>query len=298
MRIFVTGASGFVGSAVVRELLTAGHEVVGLARSDAAAKVVADAGAVVYRGDLEAPESLRRGVSEADAVVHTGFNHDFSRFKASCEHDRRVIEVLGAAMAGTSRRLVVTSAMGVLPHGVIGTEETLPASGAQTHPRAATEEATAEVTSRGVNVSVVRLPPSVHGDGDHAFVPMLIDIARRKGASAYVADGSNRWPAVHRLDAARLYRLVLENGRPGARYHAVAEEGLAFRDIAAAIGHGLNVPVVRIEPQEASAHFGWLASFVRMDVPATSARTREQLGWAPKELGLMADIGRGRYLAT
>jgi nucleoside-diphosphate-sugar epimerase len=298
MRIFVTGASGFVGSAIVQELLGAGHQVLGLARSDAGAASLSAAGAGVHRGSVEDLNSLRRGASASDAVIHTAFNHDFSKFKEGCETDRRAIEALGAALAGSDRRLVVTSALGILPKGRFATEETAPASGAHAHPRAATEEATTRVSSRGVHVSVVRLPPSVHGDGDHGFVPILIGIARQKGASAYLGEGAYRWPAVHRFDAARLYRLALEKGAAGAHYHAVAEEGIPFRDIASAIGHRLNVPVVSKPPSEAAHHFAWFANFAALDIPASSARTREQLGWSPHQRGLISDVEQGRYFET
>ncbi len=259
MRVFVTGATGFIGSAIVRELLTAGHEVLGLARSDAAAKFLMAAGAQVHRGDLEGLESLRSGAAISDGVIHTAFIHDFSKFKASCETDRHAIEALGSALAGSDRPLIVTS---------------------------------------GVRVAVVRLPPSVHGDGDHGFVPRLIGFAREKGVSAYVGDGLNRWPAVHRLDAAHLYRLVLEKGSAGARYHGVAEEGVPFRDIAGVIGRRLNVPVVSKAPEEATNHFGWFAPFAAIDCPTSSQRTRELLGWQPKQSGLIPDLDRPRYFET
>jgi nucleoside-diphosphate-sugar epimerase len=298
MRIFVTGASGFVGSAIVQELLGAGHQVLGLARSDAAAAALTAAGAGVHRGSIEDLDSLRSGVGASEGVIHTAFNHDFSKFKENCELDRRAIEALGAALVGSGRRLAVTSPIGILPRGLLATEETVPASGAHAHPRVATEEAAARVSSRGVHVSIVRLPPSVHGDGDHGFVPTLIGIARQKGASAYLGDGANRWPAVHRLDAAHLYRLVLEKGAAGARYHAVAEEGIPFREIASAIGRRLNVPVVSKPPQEAAPHFTWFANFAAADTPASSTRTREQLGWSPRQRGLLSDLEQGRYFET
>jgi nucleoside-diphosphate-sugar epimerase len=296
MRIFVTGASGFVGSAVVQELLAAGHKVVGLARSDKAAELLKLAGAEVCRGSIEELESLRAAAAASDGVIHTAFNHDFSRFKENCELDRHAIETLGAALVGSNRPLIVTSPIGVLPKGLISTEATAPASGAQAHPRAAAEEAADGLAARGVRVATVRLPPSVHGAGDHAFIPALIGIARQKGASAYLADGANRWPAVGRLDAAQLYRLALEKAVPGARYHAVAEEGILFRDIAEVIGRILKLPVISKPPHEAASHFTWLANFVAMDVPASSTQTQQQLGWTPTLPGLIADLEQGHYL--
>ena len=295
MDIFVTGATGFVGSAVVRELLDAGHHVTGLARSEAGAQALVRAGAAVHRGDVGDLADLRAAAGRADGVIHTAFNHDFSTFKANCEADRQVIATLGEALAGSSRRLVVTSAIGVLPQGGVTTEETRPAVGEAAHPRAASEQALDEVVARGGHACAVRLPPSVHGEGDHGFVPALVRLAREKGVSAYPGEGRNCWPAVHRLDAARLYRRAVEDGEAGARYHAVAEEGVAFRDIAAAIGSGLGVPVAGLTAQEAEAHFGWFAHFAKMDVPSVSRCTQERLGWEPIGPGLLADLDGPAY---
>jgi nucleoside-diphosphate-sugar epimerase len=294
MRIFITGASGFVGSAVVRELTAVGHEVVGLARSDAAAQLVRDAGATAYRGDLEDLDRLARAASASDAVIHTGFLHDFSKFKASCELDRGVIAALGTALVGSTRPLIVTSAIGVLPAGHIVTEQTMPRSPSP-NPRAATEEAVRSLLDRGVNVSVVRLPPSTHGVGDHGFVPILIKLARETGVSAIVGDGLNHWPAVHRVDAASVYRRVLERGTPGAYYHAVAEEGVPFGQIAEVIGRRLRVPVVAKRQDEAAAHFTWFAHFAAMNVTASSAQTRAQLQWQPTQPGLLEDLDQPHY---
>ena len=296
MRVFVTGATGFVGSAVVAELMSAGHKVLGLARSERSANSLRASGADVHTGSLEALDSLRSGAAGCDAVIHTGFIHDFSRFAESCEIDKRAIEALGAELAGSPRPLIVTSGTGLLTPGKVATEDIAPPPVSPSWPRAS-EEAAAEVASRGVGVSIVRLPPSVHGEGDHGFVPALIGIAREKGVSAYVGDGRNRWAAVHRLDAAHLYRLAIEKSAEGARYHGIGEEGVQFRDIAEVIGRHLNVPVVAMSHEAAADHFGWIARFASGDMPASSAQTQKVLGWKPKHAGLIADLDGAGYFA-
>jgi nucleoside-diphosphate-sugar epimerase len=294
MHIFVTGASGFVGSAVVAELIGAGHSVLGFARSDAAADKLAAAGADVHRGSLEDIESLKRGAAGSDGVIHCAFIHDFSKFAENSAIDKRAIDALGETLAGSGKPLIATSGVALLQPGRVSTEETVRPPGAFAVPRVS-EEASLAFAPRGVRAMAIRLPPTVHGEGDHGFVPTLIRIAREKGAAAYVGEGLNRWPAVHRFDAARAYRLAVEKGVSGARYHAIAEEGVPFRDIAAVIGKRLGVPVISVPPEKAADHFGWFAMFAAVDTPASSARTREALGWTPGQLGLIEDLDQPCY---
>ncbi len=295
MRIFITGATGFIGTAVVGELIDAGHQVLGLTRSDAGAKSLIAAGAQVHRGDLEDLESLRSGAAAADAVIHTAFIHDFSKFQENCEIDRRAIAALGDALVGSDRLLIVTSGTGISSSGpgLPATENDPPVS-SKVVPRGATEEAAAAVVDRGVRVAIMRLP-QVHDTVKQGLVTYTIRVAREKGVAAYVGDGLNRWPAAHRLATARLYRLALEKAEAGARYHAVAEEGIPVREIAEVIGRGLKVPVVSLKPEDAVNHFGWLGFFVGLDIPASSAQTREKLGWNPTGPGLISDLQNMRY---
>lgn len=287
MRIFVTGATGFVGSAVVQELLAHGHQVLGLSRSDAGADQLNAVGAEVVRGTLDDHDVLARSAAACDGVIHTAFNHDFSRFAENAQQDRRAIEVLGAALEGTTKPILVTSGTARLAVGRVATEEDRP-SGAS--PRMS-EQAADDLVARGVRASIVRLAPTTHGAGDHGFVPMLINLAREKGVSAYIGEGDNKWSAVHRSDAARLYRLAIERGAGGERYHAVAEEAVPFKSIAAAIGEGLGIPV-ESRPAE---HFGWFAMFAGMDAATSAAWTRETLGWAPTGPNLMEDLDTAGY---
>ncbi|MBB6144237.1 nucleoside-diphosphate-sugar epimerase [Silvibacterium bohemicum] len=294
MRIFVTGATGFIGSAIVPELINAGHQVIGLTRSDAGAQSLEAAGAEAHRGTLEDPASLRGGAAKSDGVIHCAFDHDFSRFVENCEKDRRAIEALGDALTGSDRPLVITSGtgMGNAAPGQPATEDHFNPD--HPNPRKASELAGVSVAGRGVNVSVVRLP-QVHDPVKQGLITPYVQIAREKGSVAYVGDGLNRFPAAHVLDVARLYRLAIEKHEAGSRYHAVAEEGVSVRDIAEVIGRGLKLPVVSLSPEEAPAHFGWLAPFMGFDMPASNAQTRQRLGWLPTGPSLIADLEQVRY---
>ena len=294
MRVFVTGATGFIGSAIVQELLAHGHSVLGLARNDATAASLVKWGVEAHKGDLSDTDSLAAGARACDGVIHTAFIHDFSQYEANAATDGRALDAMARALEGTGKSLVATSGTTVLAPGHTGTEMDLPALEGLGRIRAVSE-VVLQAVERGVRVSAVRLPPSVHGSGDHGFVPMLIDVARRTGVAAYVGDGTNRWPAVHRLDAARLFRLALEKAVPGARLHGAAEEGIPMRDIAQAIGQGLGVPVRSMTVEEAATHFGWMALFVAIDNPISSAHTRSTMGWQPLQAGLVADMQSSGY---
>jgi nucleoside-diphosphate-sugar epimerase len=292
MRVFVTGATGFIGSAVVEELIAAGHQVLGLCRSEEKAVALAAAGAEIISGSLEDENSLKAGASRSDGVIHLAFNHDFSKFVANCEDDRRVIKALGSVLAGSNRPLIVTSgtAMANIAPGQPAKEDN-PTVGSAMIPRAASEEAATAVAADGVNVSVVRLP-QVHDTVKQGFVTSAIAVFREKGACAYIEDGLNRWPAAHVLDVARLYRLAIEKAERGAKYHAVAEEGVSMRDIAETLGQRLKLPVKSIAPEEARAFFGWLSMIAAHDMPASSEQTRKKLGWHPTGPTLLADLER------
>jgi nucleoside-diphosphate-sugar epimerase len=292
MRIFLTGATGFIGSAIVPELINAGHQVLGLTRSDAGAQSLKAAGAVVHRGQLEDLESLRTGAAKSDGVIHTAFIHDFSKFKENCEIDERAIKTLGSALAGSDRPLIVTSGLALGSPKRPVTEDTDPPENSPM-PRVS-EEIAMSLASQGLKTAVMRLP-QVHDTVKQGLVTYLIALAREKGVSAYVGEGLNRWSAAHVLDVAHLYRLALEKHEAGAKYHAVAEEGVPLRDIAEAIGRGLKVPVVSMSQEAAAAHFGWLAMFAGLDLSASSAQTQQRLRWRPTGPGLIADLNNMRY---
>jgi nucleoside-diphosphate-sugar epimerase len=305
MRVFVTGASGWIGSAVVPELIGAGHEVTGLARSDASAAALAAAGARVQAGTLDDLDGLRRAAAASDGVIHLAFKHDIAfsgDFQGAADADRRVVETFGEALAGSERPFVIASGIIGLATGRVGTEQdghgldpAVPAADTGPRTRLATAEITLSLASRGVRSSVVRLPPTCHGDGDHGFLATLVRIARDKGVSGYIGDGSNRWPAVHRLDAARLFHLALEKAPAGSTLHAVADEGVPIRAIAEVIGRHLDLRVVAVSPDEAGGHFSWLAGFLAADSPASSTLTRELLGWQPTHPELIDDLDKGHY---
>lgn len=300
MRVFVTGASGWIGSSVVPELIGAGHEVVGLARSDASAAALNAAGAKVHRGSLDDLDSLREGAVASDGVVHLAFKHDFDNFDAALATNMRAIETLGAALEGSGKPLSVASGtlmLAMIAPGELGTEAIVPGPEVAALPRVGAEIAVLELAKRGVRSSVVRLAPTVHGPGDGGFVPRLIDIARDKGTAACIGDGANRWPGVHRLDAARLFRLAVEKAPAGSMLHATGDEGVPFRDIAAVIGRHLDLPTASITSEEAGAHFGFLSMFAGLDNPTSSAATQELLGWRPVHPGLIADLDEGHYFA-
>ncbi len=296
MRVFVTGATGFIGSATVRELLAAGHQVTGLARSDEAAAALAAAGAEVHRGDLHDLDSLRAGAAGAVGVIHTAFVHDFARLESSGHTDLHAVEAMGGVLEGSGRPLVIASGTALVVPGRLATERDASDPASPGSHRVPSERAALALAERGVRSAIVRFPPSVHGEGDHGFVGALIAVARDRGVSGYVGDGANRWAAVHRLDAARLVRLAAEAAPAGSVLHGVGEEGVPAREIAEAIGRGLGVPVVSVAAGEAGEHFGWLGRFFAADVPASSALTRERLGWTPAHQGLIADLEQGHYV--
>lgn len=295
MKVFVTGATGFVGTAVVKELIDAGHQVTGLARSEASANALIAAGAQVHRGDLEDIESLRTGASNSDGVIHAGFVHDFTRFKVVCEIDRIAIGAMGSVLAGSNRPFVVTSGTALVRPGVMATEAMASHHDPENFPRMS-EAAALALKDKGVRVSMLRLAPSVHGDGDrHGFIPMMINLAREKGISAYIHDGANRWSAVHRLDAAKLYRLALEQGETGAYYHAVGDEAITVKVIAEKIAGKLNIPSRSVTSSDAPGHFNWFANFAALDCPASSAITQNRLNWRPTHPSLLEDLSGNVY---
>lgn len=295
MKIFVTGATGYIGSALIEELTRAGHQVIGLARSKESAQKLAAVGIEAHIGSLTDVDSLRRGAAASDGVIHTAYNHDFSAYATAGETDRQAVEALGSALIGSDRPLVITSGVTVLTPGRLAAETDALDPKAASAPRIPSEEVMQALALQGGRTSVVRLSPSVHGEGDYGFVPTLIGIAREKGVSAYIGEGTNRWPAVHRLDAVGLFRLALEKGTAGSIFHGVADEGVPVRDLAAIIGQHLHLPVVSKSAEEAADHFGWIGAFLSVDCPASSALTRQQLGWQPSQPSLLADLAQGHY---
>jgi nucleoside-diphosphate-sugar epimerase len=293
MRIFVTGSTGFIGSALVPKLIQAGHSVLGLTRSETDAEALRAAGAEVQYGNLEDLDSLRKPAAKADGIIHLAFNHDFSQFQKICDDDRNAIVAMGEVLLGSNRPFVVTSGTAIA-NGADGKPATEDSPTTSWNPRAASEAAMKELTARGVNTTVVRLP-QVHDTRKQGLVTHVRAVAREKGVSAYVGDGGNRWPAAHLSDVARLYHLAFEKGEPGAIYHPVDEEGVSMKAIAEALGRGLKVPVVSIKPEEAEAHFGWLGPFAGLDMPASSALTRRKLNWKPTGPGMIADLEEMDY---
>lgn len=295
MRVFVTGASGWIGSAVVPELLAAGHHVIGLARTDTAAAALAAAGAEPRRGDLDDPEGLRSAAAAADAVVHLAFKHDFADFAAAGSTERAVVEVIGSELEGSDRAFLVASGVALLHPGRVATEQDVPPTTGPDAPRGGSEQLALDYARRGVRSVALRFAPTVHGDGDGGFVSTLVAVAREKGVAGYVGDGANRWPAVHRRDAARAVAAALERSPAGSVVHVVGEEGVPARRIAEAIGRGLDVPAVSVAPEDAAGHFGWIGMFFALDVPASSRLTQEQLQWTPTGPGLLDDLATGHY---
>ncbi|MFF1418139.1 SDR family oxidoreductase [Streptomyces sp. NPDC058280] len=302
MRIFVTGASGWIGSAVVPELINAGHQVVGLARSDASATALTAAGAEVVRGTIDDLDVLRDAAAASDGVIHLAFKHDIAftgDFQGAAEADRQAVDTFGDALAGTDRPFVLASGVAGLAPGRVAAERDMPTiDGSPMSIRSATAQAVLTLASRGVRSSVVRLSPTCHGDGDNGFMATLVAIARAKGVSGYIGDGANHWPAVHRLDAARLFRLAVEKAPAGSVLHGVAEEGVAIRDVAEVIGRHLDVPVTSVAPEAAAEHFTWLSAFLGLDMPASNTLTRELLDWQPTHPGLLEDLDKGHYFHT
>ncbi|KOV68799.1 SDR family oxidoreductase [Streptomyces sp. MMG1121] len=302
MRIFVTGASGWIGSAVVPELIDAGHRVLGLARSDASATALAEAGAEVVRGTVDDLDVLREAAAASDGVIHLAFKHDIAfsgDFQGAAEADRRAVDTFGEALAGTDRPFVLASGVAGLAPGRLATERDMPTvDGSPLSVRAATSLAVLDLASHDIRSSVVRLSPTCHGDGDNGFMAALVAVARDKGVSGYVGDGTNRWPAVHRFDAARLFRLAVEKAPAGSVLHGAAEEGVALREVAEVIGRHLGVPATSVAPEAAAEHFGWLGGFVGFDAPVSSALTRDPLDWQPTHPGLLDDLDKGHYFHT